>query len=165
MSLQPTRIDITLEPAEQMQTVDFYIPDEPEIWEAWAIARVKREAVDAELTGFSECVTLEGSSANIRRVSHKTRRVMEQRDLLFRFAIDYAIDSVPKEKLPVQVGETYHPGPDRIREANAAARAAGVNSGVKHVRQERVAQFPWVYVSGLCSAVALLAIAKFLHLS
>jgi hypothetical protein len=163
--LHPTRIDFLL-PAAEMQTVDFVIPDEPDVWAAWAVARVKREATDAELTGFSECITMEGSSANVRRVSHKTRRVMEQRDLLFRFAIDHDIDSMAPEPPPIRVEETYNPIPDRIREANAHARKAGVNAPPRtYTKQaERGSRFPWVYVSGLASAVVLLGCAKFLHL-
>jgi hypothetical protein len=167
--LQPTRIDFLLSPRE-METVDFHLPDEPAIWEAWAVARVKREAMDAEMTGFSECITLEGSEANIRRVSHKTRRVMEQRDLLFRFAIDHNIDTpdpaLPTEPPPVRI-EVDNTMVDKIRADNAEARSRGVNQRARAPRlpAKRRSTVPWGYVAGLASTVVLLAVSKFLHIT
>lgn len=163
--MQPTRIDIELTPSEEMERVDFFIPEEPEIWAAWAVARVKREACDAQLSGFSECVTLEGSSANIKLVSHKTRRVFENQNRLFFFAIDHGIDSAPRERAPLQVDVDYHPGPDAIRAASAHARRAGVHQPMVDVQTARKTNIPWLYVSGLMSAVALLYVAKLLHLT
>jgi hypothetical protein len=168
-AMQPTRIDFLLEPAV-MPVLDFLIPDEPDIWAAWAIARVKREAADAEHSGFSECITMEGSSANIRMVSHKTRRVMEQRDLLFRFAIDHSIDvpdpALPREPAPIRV-VVVNTLVDKIRADNADARSRGVNQRPRKPSKpaKRRSQIPWSYVAGLGSALALLASAHFLHLT
>jgi hypothetical protein len=163
--LQETRIDITLPFEEQTKTVDFYIPDESAFWEDWSNERVTREAYDsAEHVGVSECVTLEGSSANIRVVNAKTNRVMENQNRMFRFAIDHEIDSMPVEPVPQRVTETHNPIPDRIREAAAAARRAGVNQRTTvrvEATSERRSPVPWGYVAGLATMVVLFALAKF----
>jgi hypothetical protein len=168
--MEPTRIDIWLpEPKPNDPEPDFILPAEEPYWVLWVLAQQEREAMDNIGSTFSETITLEGPTADIKVINLSTKRVMESQQRRFRFAIDPLIDAVdpdlPRESAPFHI-EGGDPSADRIRAISAEGRRIDALYEARRAREASRprSQIPWGYVAGLLSALAFLGAARFLHL-